>query len=56
LKALLQESRVPVAERAHLPLLFAGERLLAVADLWSDTSVQVQARTQRRARIVWRRT
>jgi tRNA(Ile)-lysidine synthase len=56
LKALLQESRVPVAERAHLPLLFAGERLLAVADLWSDTSVQVQARTQRRARILWRRT
>ena len=35
LKSLLQEAHVPVGERARLPLLFAGDTLLAVADCGS---------------------
>jgi len=53
LKSLLQEAHVPVAERAQLPLIFAGERLLAVADLWLDESVQAAAGTRTRARLTW---
>jgi tRNA(Ile)-lysidine synthase len=56
LKALLQQARVPLADRARVPLLFAGERLVAVADLWNDASVHAHARSTRRARISWRRT
>jgi len=55
LKSLLQESQVPVGERARLPLVFAGERLVAVGDLWSDASVHAGADSARRARIRWRR-
>ena len=55
LKALLQEARVPVADRTRIPLLFAGDRLLAAGDLWIDASIQVQPGTTRRARLRWRR-
>jgi tRNA(Ile)-lysidine synthase len=34
LKKLLQEADIPPWERARLPLLYAGEKLLAVADWW----------------------
>jgi tRNA(Ile)-lysidine synthase len=34
LRKLLQEAGVPPWERRRLPLLYAGERLAAVADLW----------------------
>jgi tRNA(Ile)-lysidine synthase len=51
LKALLQEARVPVQERAHLPLIFSGARLVAVADRWLDASVQASERTRRRGRV-----
>ncbi|MCW8874871.1 MAG: tRNA lysidine(34) synthetase TilS, partial [Gammaproteobacteria bacterium] len=34
LKQLLQESGVPPWERERLPLLYLGEELVAVADLW----------------------
>jgi tRNA(Ile)-lysidine synthase len=34
LKKLLQESRVPPWVREHLPLVYEGDRLAAVADLW----------------------
>ena len=54
LKGLLQEARIPVEERARLPLLFAGERLLAVADLWLDESVQAAPASRRRGRLIWR--
>lgn len=40
LKSLLQEARVPVTERARVPLVFAGEQLVAAADLWLDESIQ----------------
>jgi len=53
LKSLLQEARVPVAQRARLPLIFAAERLIAVADLWLDESVQASAASRRRARLIW---
>ena len=53
LKSLLQEARVPVAERARLPLIFAAETLIAVAGLWLDESVQASAASRRRARLIW---
>jgi tRNA(Ile)-lysidine synthase len=54
LKQLLQEARVPLARRALLPLLFDGGRLIGVADLWLDESVQAHGASRRRARILWR--
>jgi tRNA(Ile)-lysidine synthase len=53
-KQLLQEKRVPVGRRAQLPLLFDRGRLIAVADLWLDESVQAQPASRRRARLLWR--
>lgn len=64
LKNLLQEARVPMTERARLPLVFshpasAGEvkpgevKLIAVADLLLDQSVQATTATRRRARLRW---
>jgi tRNA(Ile)-lysidine synthase len=53
LKSLLQEARVPVGERARLPLIFAAGTLIAVADLWLDESVQASAASRRRARLIW---
>jgi tRNA(Ile)-lysidine synthase len=53
LKGLLQEARVPLAQRARLPLLFAGDTLIAVAGLWLDASVQACASSRRRARLTW---
>jgi tRNA(Ile)-lysidine synthase len=54
LKSLLQQARMPPAQRALLPLIFAGERLIAAADLWLDESVQAHASSARRGRLVWR--
>jgi tRNA(Ile)-lysidine synthase len=70
LKNLLQESHVPVPERADLPLLystisadatsaaalFSEERLLAVADLLLDETVQATPATRRRARLRWKKS
>jgi tRNA(Ile)-lysidine synthase len=53
LKSLLQEARVPLEERARLPLVYAGARLVAVADRWLDESVQARPASRRRARLVW---
>ena len=53
LKSLLRESQLPLAERARLPLVYGGSRLLAVADLWLDESVQAHPAARRRARLVW---
>lgn len=54
LKGLLQESHLAPSDRARLPLLYAGTRLIAVADLWADASIHAQPRSPRRARILWR--
>jgi tRNA(Ile)-lysidine synthase len=70
LKNLLQESHVPVPERADLPLLFSTisadatsaaamfseQRLLAVADLLLDETVQATPTTRRRARLHWKKS
>ena len=53
LKSLLRESQLPPAERVRVPLIFSGSKLVAVADLWLDESVQASPRTRRRARLVW---
>lgn len=53
LKSLLQEARVPLAQRAGLPLVYARGRLIAVADRWLDESVQAGPASRRRARFVW---
>ncbi len=54
LKSLLQEARVAPQLRAHLPLVFDGARLIAVADLWLDAAVQAHAGSARRGRLLWR--
>jgi tRNA(Ile)-lysidine synthase len=51
LKTLLQEAKLPPAERERLPLICAGGKLIAVADRWLDASVQATARTRHRARL-----
>jgi len=57
LKKLLQAARIPVDERARLPLLFAGEgpkgRLIAVGDRWIDASIAANVKSRRRARLRW---
>ena len=53
LKSLLQEAHMPLAERERLPLVFAGERLIAAGDRWIDASVQAEAHTHRRGRLLW---
>lgn len=54
LKGLLQQAQVPLAQRACLPLLFAGAQLVAAGDRWLDASVQAHAASRRRGRLVWR--
>ena len=56
LKKLLQSVRMPVEVRARLPLLCAGERLIAAGDRWIDASVAANVKSRRRARLVWTRT
>jgi tRNA(Ile)-lysidine synthase len=56
LKALLQDSKIPVEERAHLPLSFAKEQLIAAGDRWIDATVSSTVKSRRRARLRWIRT
>ncbi len=55
LKALLQQARVAPAERERIPLLCAGEQVLAAGDLWVDVAIQGEAATRRRGRLIWHR-
>lgn len=55
-KSLLQNAKIPVDERASMPLLFAGDRLIAVGDRWIDASVAATVKSRRRARLVWSAT
>ena len=52
LKHLLQERRVPPWLRSRVPLIYAGERLIAVADLWSDP--ELKRGRGAAARLAWR--
>ena len=53
LKSLLQEARLPRDLRPRLPLVFAADRLIAVAGLWLDESVQASSASVQRARLLW---
>jgi tRNA(Ile)-lysidine synthase len=55
LKSLLQEARVPLAERARLPLVLADGALIAAADLWIDESVHAPPEARHRGRLIWHR-
>jgi tRNA(Ile)-lysidine synthase len=52
LKKLLQEADVLPWWRERLPLVFAGEQLIAVADLWIDANFAAGEREES-VRIVW---
>lgn len=51
LKHLLQERHVPPWLRARVPLIYAGERLIAVADLWREP--QLGRGRGAAARLAW---
>ena len=55
LKSLLQNEGISLIERQTVPLLFAGEELVAVGDLWVDARWQPGAQTARRMRLIWHR-
>jgi tRNA(Ile)-lysidine synthase len=55
LKRLLQNEAIPLSERQHLPLLFAGDQLLAAGDLWVDARWQPGAESAKRLRLIWHR-
>jgi len=55
LKSLLQKEAVALHEREVLPLLYAGEALVAVADLWVDARWQAGPDCARRVRLIWHR-
>jgi tRNA(Ile)-lysidine synthase len=55
LKKLLQSAKLPVEDRARLPLLYAGDRLVAVGDRWIDASIAANDKSRRRARLRWTR-
>jgi tRNA(Ile)-lysidine synthase len=52
LKSLLQESHLPIGQRARLPLVFWGATLLAAGSLWIDESIQYRPGTVRRGRLI----
>jgi tRNA(Ile)-lysidine synthase len=54
LKKLLQSAGFTIEQRAALPLLFAGEQLVAVGDRWIDARIAANDKSRRRARLVWR--
>jgi len=55
LKKLIQAAKLSVEDRAHLPLLFSGDRLVAAGDRWIDASIAANDKSRRRARLVWSR-
>jgi len=55
LKSLLQNAKIPIEERARMPLLFAGVQLIAAGDRWVDVSVAANVKSRRRARLRWQK-
>jgi len=53
LKKLIQAAKMSVEQRAHLPLMFSGDRLIAAGDRWIDASIMANDKSRRRARLVW---
>lgn len=54
LKKLLQENGVPPWEREHIPLIFAGEQLAAVADYWVCAPFQADS-DEEGISFIWQR-
>jgi tRNA(Ile)-lysidine synthase len=54
LKSLLQVAKIPLDDRARMPLLFVGKRLIAAGDRWIDASIAADVKSRRRARLVWK--
>ena len=52
LKNLLQESQIVPWMRSHIPLLYRGEQLLAVGDLWVSADCATRP-GEVGLRIVW---
>jgi tRNA(Ile)-lysidine synthase len=55
LKSLLQNEEISLIDRRSLPLLYAGEQLVAAGDLWVDARWQPGAATAKRVTVVWHR-
>jgi tRNA(Ile)-lysidine synthase len=55
LKGLLQAAKIPVEERARMPLLLSGKRLICAGDRWIDASVHATVKSRRRAQLRFRR-
>ena len=55
LKSLLQSEAISLIERQTMPLLFAGDELVAAGDLWVDARWQAGAQTAKRMRLIWHR-
>jgi tRNA(Ile)-lysidine synthase len=55
LKSLLQTAQVSLIERQNLPLLFAGEHLVAAGDRWVDARWQAGAENRKRLTVMWHR-
>ena len=55
LKKLMQAAKLSVEDRARLPLLYAGKRLVAAGDRWIDASIAANDKSRHRARLTWTR-
>ena len=55
LKSLLQSEGIALGERQTVPLLFAGQNLVAAGDLWVDARWQPGAQNAKRLRLIWHR-
>jgi tRNA(Ile)-lysidine synthase len=55
LKSLFQSEGISLSERQTVPLLFAGDHLVAAGDLWVDARWQAGAQTAKRLRLIWHR-
>ena len=53
LKKLIQAAKMSGEDRAHLPLCFSGDRLVAAGDRWIDVSIMANDKSPRRARLIW---
>jgi tRNA(Ile)-lysidine synthase len=56
LKKLIQAAKMSIEERARLPLLYSGQRLIAAGDRWMDASISANDKSRHRARLKWTRT
>jgi tRNA(Ile)-lysidine synthase len=50
-RALLQAARVPISQRAVLPRIWAGAKLMVLGDRWLDISILADSSSKSRGRI-----